>query len=119
MIVEKNDRNSIKIASEKLLAGEIVIIPTDTVYGFSGIVKPESNIDKKIREIKGREEEKPFIIKDVTQDAKSYSYEVDDNIWRLGRIKKQDEEPNVPMGEQCNCPYECWYMKYCERNKNK
>lgn len=61
MIVEKNDRNSIKIASEKLLAGEIVIIPTDTVYGFSGIVKPESNTDKKIREIKGREEEKPFI----------------------------------------------------------
>ena len=61
MIVEKNDRNSIKIASEKLLSGEIVIIPTDTVYGFSGIVKPESNTDKKIREIKGREEEKPFI----------------------------------------------------------
>lgn len=67
----------------------------------------------------GEDEENPFVIKDVTQDAKSYSYEVDDNIWRLGRIKKQDDEPNVPMGEQCNCPYECWYMKYCERNKNK
>lgn len=37
---------------------KVVIIPTDTVYGFSGIV-PET--DSLIRKIKGRAETKPFI----------------------------------------------------------
>ena len=41
--------------------GEVVIIPTDTVYGFSGIVDENFFTDSKIRKIKGREENKPFI----------------------------------------------------------
>ena len=32
-------------------------------------------------------------------------------------FKKQDEEPHVPMGEHCNCPYECWYIGYCKNKK--
>lgn len=36
-----------------------MIIPTDTVYGFSGIV--DGKTDSIIRKIKGREEYKPFI----------------------------------------------------------
>ena len=40
-----------------------MIIPTDTVYGFSGIVDSSAhyNTDAIIRKIKGREEYKPFI----------------------------------------------------------
>ena len=40
-----------------------MIIPTDTVYGFSGIVDSSEhfNTDAIIRKIKGREEYKPFI----------------------------------------------------------
>ena len=61
MIINKTDNNSIDLTVEKLLQGDIVIIPTDTVYGFSGIVNSEHSTDAKIRIIKGREETKPFI----------------------------------------------------------
>ena len=65
----------------------------------------------------GEDESNPFVIEDVTAEAKSYSYEVDDNIWRLGRVKKQLEEPEIAMSEHCNCPYECWYVNYCSKEK--
>ena len=38
---------------------KIVIIPTDTVYGFSGIIK--KNCEDRIKNIKGRGGNKPFI----------------------------------------------------------
>lgn len=66
----------------------------------------------------GEDESNPFVIEEVTEQAKSYSYEVDDNIWSLDRVKKQSEEPEVDMGEQCDFPYECWYKGYCDRCKN-
>ncbi len=58
MILSKHDSNCLREVSKALLSGNVVIIPTDTVYGFSGIV-PSS--DAKIRLIKGRDEVKPFI----------------------------------------------------------
>lgn len=60
MICHKSDKNSINIVAEALKSGKTVIIPTDTVYGFSAV----SNIagtDENIRKIKGRDEAKPFI----------------------------------------------------------
>ena len=56
MRLQKSDPHSIELCA--LVRGEVVIIPTDTVYGFSGIV-PES--EERIRRIKGRDETKPFI----------------------------------------------------------
>lgn len=67
----------------------------------------------------GEDEINPFVIEDVTTEAKSYSYEVDDNIWILGKVKKQTEEPDIVMGNQCNCPYECWYIDYCKNIRQK
>ena len=66
LIKNKNDQESIKTTADTLKNGEIVIIPTDTVYGFSGIVdlkNAASNFetDAKIRAIKGRAETKPLI----------------------------------------------------------
>lgn len=61
MILLKSELSSIDLTVEKLKKGEIVIIPTDTVYGFSGIVDSNYKTDLKIREIKGRDENKPFI----------------------------------------------------------
>lgn len=58
MKFSKSDPQSAKAVAEALKSGKIVIIPTDTVYGFSGIV-PET--DSLIRKIKGRAETKPFI----------------------------------------------------------
>ena len=67
MILKKSDPASIKTTADILKSGGIVIIPTDTVYGFSGIVDLKSNektalkTDAKIRAIKGRAETKPLI----------------------------------------------------------
>ena len=50
----KNSDNSAERTAQVLKNGGVVIIPTDTVYGFSGD-------GDKIRSIKGRSETKPFI----------------------------------------------------------
>ena len=58
MILQKSDKNCLSSVSQALLQGKVVIIPTDTVYGFSGIVPVSEDA---IRRIKGRNELKPFI----------------------------------------------------------
>ncbi len=64
MICRKCDEESIAITSDYLKRGKVVAIPTDTVYGFSAIVDGRHysyHTDGKIRAIKGRGEDKPFI----------------------------------------------------------
>ena len=58
-ILSKSDPTSAEITARVLASGGVVIIPTDTVYGFSGIVGNGS--DDRIRAIKGRAETKPLI----------------------------------------------------------
>ena len=58
MKIHKQQSNSAQIVAEQIKKGNVVIIPTDTIYGFSAIGKEG---DAKIRQIKGREETKPFI----------------------------------------------------------
>jgi L-threonylcarbamoyladenylate synthase len=57
MIVQKS-LIAKELVAQKIRDKKVLIIPTDTVYGFSGIV-PDT--DAIIRKIKGREETKPFI----------------------------------------------------------
>lgn len=66
MICRKSEKDSAERTAALLKAGKVVIIPTDTVYGFSGIVDTETNgfsykTDAVIRQIKGRAETKPLI----------------------------------------------------------
>lgn len=61
MMYLKSNPDSIKICTQALRKGEVIIIPTDTVYGFSAVVDPVLKTAEKIRQIKGRSEEKPFI----------------------------------------------------------
>ena len=66
MILKKSDSTSIEQSAAILKNGGIVIIPTDTVYGFSGIVDLKNasahfETDAQIRAIKGRAETKPLI----------------------------------------------------------
>lgn len=65
----------------------------------------------------GAEEQNPFVIVDVSARAKEYSDTVNDNIWRLGKIKFQKEEVMQEPGEQCMEPYVCWYYDYCHKTK--
>ncbi len=75
MVISKNQNNSIEITVEKLRNKEVVIIPTDTVYGFSGIVPWTED---SIRQIKGREENKPFI--QLIASPKDFQYYTDEKI---------------------------------------
>ncbi|MBQ9030709.1 MAG: hypothetical protein IJ106_04560 [Parasporobacterium sp.] len=61
----------------------------------------------------GEDEEHPFVVNDVTEEAKGYSNWVNDNIWDLNRMQKQTDEIQIEPGEQCCKPYECWYYGYC------
>ena len=64
----------------------------------------------------GAAEENPFVINDVTKQAKGYLKWIDENLWDLNRMQKQREEVEVTPGEQCKKPYECWYYGYCHAN---
>lgn len=65
MILSKTDSESASLTANLLLEGKIAILPTDTVYGFSGIVDIKGrnpfSTDDVIRSIKGRSETKPLI----------------------------------------------------------
>ncbi len=57
-VIKKNtDADSICISY--LNEEKVLILPTDTVYGFSGIIH---KTEHKIRSIKGRGDDKPFIV---------------------------------------------------------
>lgn len=58
MVIKKSDEKSAETTAKILRDGGIAVLPTDTVYGFSGIIGVTG---EKIRRIKGREESKPFI----------------------------------------------------------
>lgn len=58
MICSKFDKNSISKCVELLKEDKVLVLPTDTVYGFSGLVGKSADL---IYKIKGREETKPFI----------------------------------------------------------
>lgn len=58
MIIEKNTPYSAETAAHFLSSGKLVILPTDTIYGFSAIVPAGAS---SIIRAKGRDEGKPFI----------------------------------------------------------
>lgn len=80
MILSKSDKNSASECVSCLKQGKVVIIPTDTVYGFSGLAAPDTKLDtnKRIISIKGRNEAKPFIqLIAEPEDLKKYT---DDSV---------------------------------------
>jgi len=58
VLIRKDDPDSVDIVVEKLRNREVVIIPSDTIYGFSGLAPWTED---SIKHIKGRDENKPFI----------------------------------------------------------
>lgn len=57
----KADEESIKLASELIRSGEIVAIPTETVYGLAGNAL-DSSSSEKIFKAKGRPSDNPLIV---------------------------------------------------------
>ena len=74
MKIQKNNPESIDIAATYLAKGKLVIIPTDTIYGFSGIVPDAHEL---IIKVKGRDEGKPFIqLIACPEDLEQYSQDI-------------------------------------------
>ena len=61
----KNEGDSLNLALDCMKSGGVAVLPTDTVYGFSAAAdlkkQPFLGTDERIRKIKGRGEDKPFI----------------------------------------------------------
>lgn len=132
MILNKADENSIEKTAEYLRNGKVVIIPTDTVYGFSGIVdlktaKAQFETDAKIRAIKGRAETKPLIqLIARPEDLKLYT---DDEIpqkllekWPGALtiiVHIKHESPLAPNAElptiAFRCPGDKWLRQVIEK----
>ncbi|MBR0495740.1 MAG: L-threonylcarbamoyladenylate synthase [Treponema sp.] len=80
MICRKCDNESAQIAIDYLRRGKVVVLPTDTVYGFSGIVDGRHysfHTFEKICSIKNRAEGKNFIqLIAKPEDVKKYTRDV-------------------------------------------
>ena len=80
MICRKCDTESAQIAVDYLRRGKVVVLPTDTVYGFSGIVDGRHysfHTFEKICAIKSRPEGKNFIqLIARPEDIKKYTRDV-------------------------------------------
>ncbi len=112
MILLRSDPECLQTVSKALNEGQIVIIPTDTVYGFSGIV-PKT--DALIRKIKGREEIKPFIqLIASPSDIRKYSpTQIPDKILKhmpgpiTVIVKNNDNDGTTAF----RCPNDEWLQK--------
>ena len=65
------------------------------------------------------DEDDPFEPVDVTEEAEAFGKTVEENLERLLKIKGAKEEIEVPRGEHCEKPHECWYQDYCRMLENK
>lgn len=60
-IVRCFDKSAVELAAERLHQGEVIALPTDTVYGLACSANDPHAIQK-LYEIKGRDEEKPVAV---------------------------------------------------------
>lgn len=70
MRIQKTSPNSASAAVAELKRENIIILPTDTIYGFSGLMGKTA---ESIARIKGRAEDKPFIAL-IAEPADIYRY---------------------------------------------
>ncbi|MCR5763369.1 MAG: L-threonylcarbamoyladenylate synthase [Treponema sp.] len=130
MIIKKSDKNSEDLVIKSLIQGRIAILPTDTVYGFSGIVDVDYSdksfhTDSVIRSIKGRSETKP-LIQLIANPEDIYKY-TDDEIpshllkkWPgpvtlIVNVKKDSHLSDCPKTVAFRCPGDRWLRNIIER----
>lgn len=97
----KADENSLDLAAKYFSAGEVVAVPTETVYGLAGNAYNGETI-KKIFEAKGRPQDNPLIVhisdmgmlKEVASEIPGTAYKLADAFWPgpLTMIMKKSEK---------------------------
>lgn len=118
MLLKKNIFTIIKVANF-LKKNKVGVIPTDTVYGISGIV-PTSK--EKIQKLKGRGEEKPFI-QLIAKPKDIYTYtdiKIPKNIYKIWPNALTIIVPlkNSELKVAFRCPKDKWLrnvIKFCKK----
>ena len=98
MRLQKKNPNSAAYAASELKQSKIVIVPTDTIYGFSGLIDKTADA---IARIKGRSEDKPFIAL-IAEPS---------DIYRYTDIKIPEHILNLWKGrgtQAFRCPADAW-----------
>ena len=85
----------------------------DAGFQYYIMARCKVKIGKVFIVIHGPDESAPFVPVDVTKEAKGYYKWINDHIWDLNRMQKQQDEVDIEPGDQCSNPYECWYYGYC------
>ena len=128
MTCSKSDENIEKIVGI-LKAGGVAVLPTDTVYGFSGIVDLKDNkllkTEDRIRRIKGREESKPLIQlisnpDDINRYTDCRIPEKILSLWPGALTVIVPVKRDSPLAEECEtvafrCPGDLWLRKIIEK----
>ncbi|MFA6035987.1 MAG: L-threonylcarbamoyladenylate synthase [Candidatus Micrarchaeia archaeon] len=71
VLIKAEDPNSIAMASEAIRNGQLIIYPTDTIYGIGGDAR-SIGVVKKIEELKGREGKPMSIVVESLEMASNY-----------------------------------------------
>ena len=77
MILNKSNPESIATASELLKNGSVCVLPCDTIYGLCAMYPIG---EKALKEIKGRDANKPFLILATIKQAESLCVEIPSDI---------------------------------------
>ncbi|PIE97473.1 MAG: translation factor Sua5 [Treponema sp.] len=109
MTIQKASPNSADITVENLENGNIVIIPTDTLYGFSGIIPDTEDV---IYELKNRPSSKKMIhlIADPYDVYQYTNYNIPPHIFKFWPgaitliVESKQEEETVAI----RCPGDTW-----------
>ena len=108
MRIQKKSPNSAASAAAELKQGNVIIIPTDTIYGFSGLIGKTAEA---IVRIKGRAEDKPFIAL-IADPADIYRYtdiQIPEHILSLWPAPLTLIVPLKGQGTQAfRCPADEW-----------
>lgn len=117
MNLNKFDKNSIEICSDFLKKGKVLILPTDTIYGFSSIVDFG---EEKIALIKGREKGKHFIqlIAEKNDITKITSDTIPDflvNLWPAPLTIIVHDKNNIENTIAVRCPRDAWLREVIKK----
>lgn len=129
MVCKKADSESVELTAECIKKGGVVVVPTDTVYGFSSIVdlknKTSFCTQSLIQKIKGRGEDKPFIqLIAKPQDLAQYTEEILPpellSLWPgpltvIVKIKKDSPLAACAETVAFRCPGDQWLRSVIEK----
>ncbi|MEL3906593.1 MAG: L-threonylcarbamoyladenylate synthase [Treponema sp.] len=108
MRIQKANPNAAAYAAAALEQGKVVVLPTDTIYGFSGLF---GRTAEKIAAIKGRNEDKPFIAL-IAEPSDIYRYtdaHIPDHLMKLWPAPLTLIVPLKEKGTQAfRCPADGW-----------